>query len=233
MEAIVLVGGLGKRLRSEVSDLPKAMAPINGRPFLEYQMGYLKNQGITRVIMAVGYKKEHIQQHFQNEYQHIEIVYAEEHEPLGTGGAIVNALPLVKNNRFFILNGDTVFNISLDKLIEKHRDLNADLTMALRKIEDTTRYGSVEIDHSGRIKGFLEKGEAQGKGLINGGIYFANRSLIENCSENERFSFEKEVLEQNYKTQKFYGVPFDDYFLDIGIPEDYKRAQHEFRELGY
>jgi len=233
MEAIVLVGGLGKRLRSEVSDLPKAMAPVNGRPFLEYQMGYLKKQGITRVIMAVGFKKEPIQQHFQSEYQRIEIVYAEEYEPLGTGGAIVNALPQVKNNRFFILNGDTVFNISLGKLIEKHRDLNADLTMALRKIEDATRYGSVKIDHSGRIKGFLEKGDSHGEGLINGGIYFAERSLFSNCAAKEMFSFEKEILESKYKTHRFYGVPFDDYFLDIGIPEDYKRAQHEFRELGY
>lgn len=233
MEAIVLVGGLGKRLRSEVSDLPKAMAPVNGQPFLEYQMAYLKKQGITRAILAVGYKKEQIQHHFQNEFQGMNIAYAIEQEPLGTGGAIVNALPLVKSRRFFILNGDTIFNIRLNELIKKYQEMNAGLTLALRKVNDTGRYGSVQIDKDGRITGFLEKGESQGEGLINGGVYYTESSLFDSYREKEVFSFEKEILESNYKTHRFFAVPFEDYFLDIGIPEDYKRAQNEFKRLEY
>ncbi|MCF8231462.1 MAG: nucleotidyltransferase family protein [Bacteroidales bacterium] len=233
MEAIILVGGLGTRLRPVVSDIPKAMAPVNGRPFLEYQLAYLKNNGISRVILAVGYKKDSIISHFGNEFLQMEIAYAKEEEPLGTGGAILNALPLVREQQFFILNGDTMFEISLDELQKVYWEKKADLTLALRKVKDISRYGAVTIDDNGRINGFLEKGEAKGKGLINGGIYFGNRKFFEQISYQGKFSFEKEVLEKEYRHKKFYGVGFENYFLDIGIPNDYKRAQHEFKRLGY
>lgn len=233
MEAVILVGGLGTRLRPVVSDIPKAMAPVNGRPFLEYQLAYLKNNGINRVILAVGYKKDSIISHFGNEFFQMKIAYAKEEKPLGTGGAILNALPLVREQQFFILNGDTMFEISLNKLQKVHREKKADLTLALRKVQDTSRYGAVTNDDNGRINGFLEKGEAKGEGLINGGIYFGNRKFFEQISYQGKFSFEKEVLEQEYRQQKFYGIGFENYFLDIGIPDDYKRAQHEFKRLGY
>ncbi|MCF8233012.1 MAG: nucleotidyltransferase family protein [Bacteroidales bacterium] len=233
MEAIILVGGLGTRLRRVISDLPKAMAPVNGRPFLEYQLAYLKSNGVNRVVLAVGYKKESIIAHFGNEFLQMEIIYAEEEEPLGTGGAILNALPVTKEPQFYILNGDTIFEISLNKLQNVHREKKADLTLALRKVQDTARYGAVTTDEYGRIKGFLEKGETEGEGLINGGIYFGDREFFEQISYPGKFSFEKDVLEQEYRQKRFYGIGFDDYFLDIGIPEDYKRAQDEFKRLEY
>ncbi len=233
MEAIVLVGGLGTRLRSEIDELPKAMAPVNGKPFLDYQLSYLKTNGIERVVLAVGYKKESIQAYFSDEFRNMKLVYAPEEEPLGTGGAIMNALPYVSSSQFFILNGDTIFNIPLETLKSFHKNQQADLTIALRKIEDTARYGGVYADKSGRIKGFFEKGASQGEGMINGGIYFANKELFSHFPSGKKFSFEREVLEKQYRERSFYGIAFENYFLDIGIPEDYKRAQHEFKRLGY
>jgi len=233
MEAVILVGGLGTRLRKAISDLPKAMAPVNGRPFLEYQLAYLKNNGITRVILAVGYKKDYIISHFGNKFLQMDIAYAEEDQPLGTGGAIMNAIHNVSEEQFYILNGDTIFDINLKKLQEVHQAKNADLTIALRKVHDTSRYGAVAMGEDGRVKGFLEKGEAEGEGLINGGIYFGTRDFFDKIALKGKFSFEKEILELKYNKYLFYGVAFDDYFLDIGIPEDYNRAQNEFKRFSY
>lgn len=232
-EAIVLVGGLGTRLRGIVNQLPKAMAPVNGRPFLEYQLGYLESKGITRVIMAVGYMKEAIMENFGSSYRSLALDYAVEEEPLGTGGAIMNAVSHLRGEQFYILNGDTIFDIPLQKLQEIRNTKKADLVVALRKVKDTSRYGGVTVDDEGRINGFVEKGSASGEGWINGGIYLCSKEFLKNFNFNPKFSFEKEILEKEYSRRAIYGAGFINYFLDIGIPKDYKRAQHEFRELGY
>ncbi len=231
MEAIVLCGGLGTRLRAAVSDLPKSMADINGKPFLAYQLQYLKQQGITKVILAAGYKHEAIIDYFGATYLDMTLSYSIEDEPLGTGGAIVKALQQVKSEYCYILNGDTLFTASFASLKTLQNEHQADLSLALRVVEDVSRYGEVTIDENGQVTGFFEKNQQAGKGLINGGIYYVNTAFVKHWALDGKFSFEKEILEKRYTDNKLYGMPCTDYFLDIGIPEDYERAKVEFTKF--
>jgi len=227
-EAIVLAGGFGTRLKGIIDDKPKPMAPVNGKPFLEYLLTYLCHQGITHVILSVGYKSEIISDYFGNKFKSISIDYAHESEPLGTGGGIRNALKYSKSDSILILNGDTMFNIDIKKLCHIHQAKRSELTVALRKMEDGSRYGSVNIDDENRITAFTEKKEGLTHILINGGVYLLNKSTFLKKSFPARFSFEKDFLEAGYTNGHFFGIEFSDYFIDIGLPETYSQAQSEF-----
>ena len=229
MEAIILAGGFGTRLQQVVSDLPKAMALVNGRPFIEYLLNYLRGQGIAKFIFSVGYKKETIEAHLGDQFKNIPIDYAIEKEPLGTGGGIKNAFKLVEGNSAFVLNGDSMFRMGMGALSKLHTDTKADITLALRYLEDTERFGSVKINDDKRITGFSEKGSESGPGYINGGIYLINKSYLFTQNFPEKFSIEKDCFERYCLESRFFGFPSKGYFLDIGIPEDFYRAQHEFR----
>ncbi|EAL0282230.1 D-glycero-D-manno-heptose 1-phosphate guanosyltransferase [Campylobacter upsaliensis] len=217
MEAIILCGGLGTRLRAVVKDVPKPMASVGGKPFLEFIFEFLKKQGVKSVILAVSYKYEVIQEHFKNEFLGIKIKYSIEQEPLGTGGAIKEALKLCEEEQIFVLNGDSIFEIDLKNL----RLNGAKICLALKKMFDFERYGAVSIDESGEIVEFKEKSFCK-EGLINGGIYLLKRDIFENYKLSNCFSFE-EFLEQNYKSLKARAELFEDYFIDIGIPQDYEK----------
>lgn len=217
MEAIVLAGGFGTRLRKVVSDVPKPMAPINGRPFLEYLLDELIKKGITKVIIAVGYKKELIKNYFHEKYKEIEIVYSEEDIPLGTGGAIKKALNLSKEKDVFVINGDTIFDVDIKEMYKFHQENNLFLTLAIKEMRNFDRYGSLILDGNKIIK-FEEKKYVE-KGYINGGIYLLNREILKNNAEI--FSFEKEILENKNCEIEKYGYKSEGYFIDIGIPEDY------------
>ncbi|MCR6571473.1 D-glycero-D-manno-heptose 1-phosphate guanosyltransferase [Campylobacter insulaenigrae] len=221
MQAIVLAGGLGTRLQSVIKDLPKPMAPINGKPFLEYLLQYLQKQGIKEVILSVSYKYELIQEYFKDKFENINIIYNIEKELLGTGGAIKDALKFVKNETF-VLNGDTFFDIDLNKLF-----LNGSkICIALKQMRDFDRYGVIEIDKNNIIKSFKEKTYIK-QGLINGGIYLISKDIFNNFNLDNKFSFE-EFLQENYKKLNINSVVFDDYFIDIGIPQDYNRGVNDF-----
>ncbi|EPO1126288.1 D-glycero-D-manno-heptose 1-phosphate guanosyltransferase [Campylobacter coli] len=216
MQAIVLAGGLGTRLRSVVQDLPKPMAPINGKPFLAFVLEYLKKQGITEIILSVSYKYELIQEYFKDEFHGMKIHYNIEKELLGTGGAIKDALKFVKNE-VYVLNGDTFFDIDLKKPV-----LNSSkICIALKQMQNFDRYGTVNVDEQGIVTSFEEK-VFKKQGLINGGVYLLKKDIFNNFSLERKFSFE-EFLQENYKTLKIQTQIFDDYFIDIGIPEDYRR----------
>jgi len=232
-QAIVLAGGFGTRLQTVVQDVPKPMALINGRPFLDYQLNYLKSFDIQEIIFSVGYKHEHISNYFGNSFKGLKIDYAIENEPLGTGGGILNAFQFVESGAALVVNGDTLFEVNLKHFFDNHQQKQATISLALREIEDVSRYGIVETDANDRIIGFAEKGEKTGRGLINGGIYLIEKEFFVKNTFPKRFSMEKDAFEQYYTTQNFYGFPYKSYFLDIGIPEDYKKAQDEFKELGY
>lgn len=226
MQAIVLAGGLGTRLRSVVQDLPKPMAPINGKPFLAFVLEYLKKQGIKEVILAVSYKYEVIQEYFKDEFLGIKIKYSIEKEPLGTGGAIKEALKFIKNE-VYVLNGDTFFDIDLSKL-----KLNGSkICLALKQMNDFDRYGTVNVDGQGFVISFEEK-IFKTQGLINGGIYLLTKDIFNEFDLEKKFSFE-EFLQENYKKLKARAKIFDDYFIDIGIPQDYILFcdKHEFYNL--
>jgi len=223
-EAIILAGGLGTRLRSVVSDIPKCMAPVNGIPFINFVITYLKNEGVERIILSLGYKSEVVIAHVEKTFTKkvIEIDHVIEETPLGTGGAIKLACTKVKGKHVLILNGDTLFNIDLQKFSEFHRGHEADFTVALKELKQFSRYGTVETDSASAITAFKEKAYCE-EGFINGGVYALTvKSFIQEPFP-EVFSFEKDFLEKNIGKKKFYGLPCEYYFIDIGIPEDYNR----------
>lgn len=225
MEAIVLAGGLGTRLRSVVSDLPKPMAPIGDKPFLEYILKYLRKNAITRVILSVGYKWETIKEYFGNNFEGIELIYSVEDEPLGTGGAIKKAIEKVYSDEVFIINGDTFFDVDLKNLVLKE---NSKLILSLKNMIDFDRYGCVESDDNNLVTAFTEKGYRK-FGNINGGIYLASKDIFHSYDLDDKFSFE-EFMQVNFKELKISVKVFEDYFIDIGIPEDYQKAQSEIKE---
>ncbi len=226
MEAIVLAGGLGTRLKKLVSDVPKPMAPVGGKPFLSYILRWLNQNGITHVIFSVGYKWETIQKVYGEEYLSMRLSYSVEKSPLGTGGAIALAMKKVKENEVFIINGDTFFNINLKEFRDLHIKKNREVSLALKPMENFDRYGKVELDNGNRIIKFLEK-QPTPKGLINAGIYLVDKNSNRFFPPTEKFSFEKDFLETKLDKLNMGGYVADKYFIDIGIPDDYTRAQTE------
>lgn len=229
-EAVILAGGFGTRLSHVVSDVPKPMASVYGRPFLTYLIDRLIDAGIHRVILATGYKHECIESYFGSLYRGAEIVYSQEITPLFTGGAILQAAQKIESTDFVVLNGDTLFDIDLQNFYNFHSSHNAHLSVALRQVADTSRYGSV-ICANDRIVAFSEKNESIGSGDINGGIYAIHRDWLMSMDLPAKFSFEKELMQPMAGDPTFYGLRFNNYFIDIGVPEDYFRAQEEFKTL--
>lgn len=224
MEAIVLAGGFGTRLAHIVSDVPKPMAPVCGRPFLRFILDDLQQKGVERVILAVGYKQDVIRDYFGAQYRGMEIRYSSEDEPLFTGGAIKKALRLCREERVWVINGDTYFDVDLTAMAKQE----AALVVAVKRLTDFSRYGTVAVD-GGRIVGFREKQPCK-EGLINGGIYLISRTLLETVPET-KFSFEQEVLESKYDQLTMLAYESNGYFIDIGIPEDYALAQETLKPL--
>ncbi len=230
-DAIILAGGMGTRLSGVVGDVPKSMAPVNGIPFLEYQLTYLSDWGIKNAILSVGYKREVIMNHFGKHYKDLNLIYAVEDKPLGTGGAIKNSMQYVTARNVLVFNGDTYFKVSFDKLLMVYQIKKSKMMIVLKEVEDVSRYGSVNIDYNGKVLGFEEKGRSEGKGFVNGGVYYINKAYFDSFDLPEKFSFEKDFLEKYYKTEEFHGMVCNQYFLDIGVPEDYKKAQDDFKEF--
>lgn len=226
-EAIILAGGFGTRLQGVVKDVPKPMAPVNGKPFLTYILDYLIDYGYTNVVLSVGYLHEKIEDYFGKQYKSLAIDYAVETEPLGTGGGIAYAMSKCQTNNVLVINGDTMFKVDLTAFERFFEERNSMMTIALREVDDVSRYGSVTIGSNNMIILFSEKGASAGRGFINGGVYMINRILFEKYPNNGRFSFEKDLMEKLYTQEQFFAMPSNGYFIDIGIPEDYARAQNE------
>jgi D-glycero-alpha-D-manno-heptose 1-phosphate guanylyltransferase len=226
VEAIILAGGLGTRLRDAVPDLPKCMAPVAGRPFLFYVINALRMQGVERFIFSLGYKHEVIEAYLADQFSRLQYDCVIENEPLGTGGAIQLACQKATGKNVLVTNGDTLFQVDVAALISLHEKQHADCTLALKAMENFDRYGVVEIDSTNTITSFHEK-QFYTKGLINGGIYILNREQFLAHHFPSTFSFEKDFLEKQVSTGKLKGLSQSGYFIDIGIPEDYTRAQKD------
>ncbi len=227
-EAIILAGGLGTRLRNTVPGLPKCMAPVNGKPFINYIIEYLRSQNIQRFIFSVGFLHEMISNHIQNEFPELDSSFVIEDKSLGTGGAIHLSIKKAHAENVLILNGDTLFKVNVTALFSLHEEKNADCTIALKPMQNFERYGVVEIDEEKKVLRFNEK-KKYTEGLINGGIYVLNVPSFLKQSWPETFSFEKDYLENAPEKKNLYGDVQDAYFIDIGIPEDYERAQEELK----
>ena len=218
-EAIILAGGFGTRLRSVVSEVPKPMAPVAGRPFLSYLLDRLAAQGYMHVVLSTGYLHEKVEDFFHDAYHGI------------SGGAIVNALSRCSSDEVTVLNGDTLFDIDHGAMLRFAAHHDTPLAVVLRQVDDASRYGSVLLDSEGRIADFREKSTLAAPGLINGGIYRLRRSLLSTYTVGDAFSFEREVLQQRFRDTAFYAYADGAYFIDIGIPADYARAQEELPKL--
>jgi D-glycero-alpha-D-manno-heptose 1-phosphate guanylyltransferase len=227
-ECIILAGGLGTRLRSAVPDLPKCMAPVAGRPFLSFVIGKLQQQGVEQFIFSLGYKHEAIQAFLEQEYAALPKQYVIEKEPLGTGGGIQLACRQATESNVLIVNGDTLFDIQVPQLAAFHHQQQSHCTLALKPMQRFDRYGVVELKENGAIKSFKEK-QFYESGLINGGIYAVQVAALLHEGLPEKFSFEKDYLEKFYTQRPMYGVVQDAYFIDIGIPEDYEKANRELK----
>ncbi len=227
MEAVILAGGLGTRLRPVVHDLPKCMVPIAHRPFLSLILDQLETAGFSHVVLSVGHLREKIVEHFGDSYNNLKISYAVEESPLGTGGGIRLAMKQLKGDLAFILNGDTLFMADLKEMYRQYLSGKFKALLALRKMNDTCRYGSVNFNTDLRITQFLEKQESLGAGYINGGIYLIDKFYYLDHTPDGAFSIEKEFFPSAVTDGVLGAFPSDSYFIDIGIPEDYERAQQE------
>ena len=220
MEVIILAGGLGTRLRSVVQEVPKCMAPVGGRPLLSYLLDWLKMHSVDHVVFSVGYLKEQIIEYIQGEQWPFTYDFSIEETPLGTGGGIRLALDYCRERRVYVLNGDSFFPVDLQQM-----PCTGALTLALQRMRHFDRYGAVSLSGT-RITAFQEKKYCE-EGFINGGVYALRRDRLDLKPFPEKFSFEKEVLEPMAKSGQLEGWDGDSYFIDIGIPEDYGRAQWE------
>lgn len=229
MEAIILAGGMGTRLAGRLDGVPKPMAPVAGRPFLEILLSQLARAGCTRAILSVGHLHEVIENHLGTEFRGVRIGYAIEHAPLGTGGAIRNALREATEPAVLVLNGDTFLDADYAAMLRVHAEQEAALTIAVTHCANVARYGGVVMSGTSQgthVTGFQEKGRA-GAGWINAGAYVIARDMRWPPALTEKFSFETDFLAPEILSLAPAAYPVDGFFLDIGIPEDLERAQTE------
>jgi D-glycero-alpha-D-manno-heptose 1-phosphate guanylyltransferase len=229
MEAIVLAGGRGTRLAGVVKDVPKPMADIGGTPFLAWLLRYVAQFDVARVLLATGYRHEQIEDYFGSQFAGMAIDYCREEEPLGTGGALRQALRQVAGDHALVLNGDTFFQVDLRALATAHVANGCAITMALKPMRGFDRYGAVTT-RGGRVVGFEEKAFKE-SGYINAGVYCVNADIFNNLTTTESFSFENDFLKIKLSEVKICGYCSDTYFIDIGVPDDYRRAVSELPKI--
>ncbi len=229
MEAMVLAGGLGTRLAGRLNGVPKPMAPIAERPFLEILLQQLRDAGCARVVLSVGHLHGVIQSHFGAAFHGMRVEYSIEDAPLGTGGAIRAALGHAMEKAVLVLNGDTFLDADYAAMLRFHAAQAAGMTMAVTRREDIARYGGVIVTY-GRITGFQEKGRS-GPGWINAGAYVIDRDLPWPSHLPENFSFETDFLAPEIARLAPAAYEVDGFFLDIGVPEDLDRAQTELKRF--
>lgn len=224
MQAVILAGGLGTRLKDVLPpDTPKALAPIGDRKFIDFQINYLFDQGIKDIVICLGHLADKIRNYLGDGSPYgVNIKYSLEVEPLGTGGAIKNALSYL-DNYFCILNGDSFLNMNIAELAHFHHKNNASLTLALTTVHNASRYGMVDIEDNGKILSFKEKDQYTLTGVINAGVYIVNRDAIPWHNLPKCFSLEKDLFPAITKQGRLFGYKVNGFFIDIGIPTDYSR----------
>lgn len=225
MTAVLLVGGLGKRLRPVVDSKPKPLAQVGFQPFLELLLLQLQNQGFHRLVMCTGHLADQIETHFgDGEAFGLEIMYSREPEPLGTAGALKFAQQHLREvPRFLVMNGDSFLELEFSELIRFHIEMGGLVSMAVRGVEDARRYGRVQTDSDGRVTGFREKSGEDGPGLVNAGVYVFQQAVFEHIRAWPS-SLETDILPR-LLDEGVYALEQGGMFIDIGTPEDYARAQ--------
>jgi NDP-sugar pyrophosphorylase family protein len=228
--AVILAGGLGTRLKSVVDDRSKVMAEVAGRPFLTYLLDQAETVGIRRVVICTGYHAAHLEDVLGNRYGMMELVYSREESPLGTGGALRQALPLIPSEPMLVMNGDSYCSVDLRELFAAYQRRGAAGMIALCEMADCGSYGTVTLDEDASIAAFREKDAAAGPGWINAGVYLVNRELAESIPADGAVSLERETFPA-WTGRGLYGYMSDCALMDIGTPERYEQAQTFFASL--
>ncbi len=234
MKAVILAGGLGKRLRKVVSDRPKSMAPVLGKPFLQYQIEQLRKYSIIEIVLCVGYLVNQIKSYFKNGARFgVNITYAVEKSPLGTGGALRNSRDYLDDEAFLVLNGDSYSEVDLFRFMQFHKEKKGTGTILLTKVSHAQDYGLVKMDEHNRITGFFEKGEKTlSRSIINAGIYVLESEVLNYIPEGRQVSLEREIFPQLLKMNApLFGYLTSGYFIDIGTPQKYAQIQEDMKEM--
>lgn len=228
VDVLILCGGVGARLSPAVSDRPKPMAAISGRPFLDILIGHVSRYGFRRFILCTGYMKDKISAYYSQGYRDLEIVFSEEEKPLGTGGAVREAEPHIRSSSFVVMNGDSFCPLNMREFLAFHHKQEADISIALSRATDAGDYGIVECDSAGVVVSFLEKGQRR-EGLVNAGVYVMQKNILTAIPAGACFSLEHDLF-PSYVSRRFYGYVTDKSFIDIGTPERYAAACTMFTE---
>jgi len=228
--AVVLAGGLGTRLRSVVGDRPKALASICEKPFLSYLLDQLYQTGIRYTVLCTGYLGDMVQAFYGANYEAMTLAHSKEHLPLGTGGAIRFAQNLVKSDHVLVMNGDSYCSADLNKFWQWHVEKKSNATLLLTHVPNVGRYGQIKTAKNGALEDFLEKGVEHGPGWINAGVYFLSRDFIESIPSGRSVSLEKEIFPK-WIGRNIYGYQSEGSFIDVGVPEDYEKAEEFFKGI--
>lgn len=222
----ILAGGLGTRLQSVVKDKPKVLAEVSGHPFLEYILEQLNKNSFKSVVFCTGYLANQIESTFGKRYKNLNLLYSSEQVPLGSAGGLRKALPLLDSETILVMNGDSFCDIDFEKFLHFHKEKKSNATLVVSSVSDTSQSGTVELNSDGTITSFLEK-SGNKEGTVSVGVYLINRSFIEKIPEKQNVSLEKEVF-PDWIGMGFYGLRVDNSFIDIGTPENYKKAEQFF-----
>jgi NDP-sugar pyrophosphorylase family protein len=229
LSAVILVGGLGTRLRNVVADRPKPMALVNGKPFLELLVAQLTRAGISDVVLCVGYRADFIEAHFGDGLRFgTRIRYAREQELLGTAGAVRNALHFISSDPFFVLNGDSYCPVDFSKMVADHFNRRAAATIVAVETTDSSRYGTLRLQADGVVEGFIEKTESSGSGWISAGIYLMQQAVLKSLPAGKPASLERDVFPALVQQHSLHSIKTTGAFIDIGIPSELERAQTLF-----
>lgn len=230
MKAIFLAGGLGTRLRAAVQDVPKPLAPIRGRPFLDLLMDYWIGYGVTELYLSVGYLSEKVLEFVENHPQKSRITLVIENEPLGTGGGLKHVLKETAFDEGWLINGDTFFEVNPEQIFDFHHENHADLTLTLRSVSKNDRYSCVERDDKNQIIG-ISRNSSLSEQWINGGVYYLGQSFVRHLKSLDfnKGSLEDEVIPNYLKDHRVFGFPQKARFIDIGVVSDYQKAQDFFQ----
>lgn len=228
--AAILAGGLGTRLRSVVADRPKVLAPVRGRPFIEYLLEQLADAGVPSAVLCTGYMGEMVQTALGTRFRDVSLIYSREEQSLGTAGALRLAAPLIESEWVLVLNGDSYCKASLEAFAGWHMARRSMASLLLVQVDDTSRYGRVRTDEQGSVIAFDEKSATSGPGWVNGGIYLIHRSWLDDIPSHRPVSLEREIFPA-WTGRGLHGYASDAQFCDIGVPEAYARANGEFSDI--
>lgn len=228
-DCVILCGGLGKRLQGVVSDVPKVMAQVDGRPFLDYLVNYLKSQRIERIVLCTGYKADIVEKHYREHDFGITIDFSTENEPLGTGGAVRSAQQIISSDPFFVLNGDSFLSADFQIFLDFHKDKKSLASLLVSQVQDGKDFGNLRLDEECQIVDFKEKSEEAGEHLVNAGIYCFNQAIFSCMPDQKTFSLENDLF-PSLLGKQFYGYRVDIEFMDIGTPERYESVKQKFNK---